>query len=115
MLKKELLLGLILLGASMSAGAVEIHISFKQGIPTAAEFVLAAKRTFYKRNYAIDSFSDSMVVGTYKGRMEMKILLRNTVVIIRNTDPAGYKDNKIKGYLKNLKRDMVYELAEFIL
>jgi hypothetical protein len=115
MLRKELLFGLILLGASMSAGAVEITIAFKQGMPTAAEFVLGAKRTFYKRSYAIDSFSDSMVVGTYKGRMEMKILLRETGVIIRNTDPAGYKDNKIKGYLKNLQRDLVYELAEYML
>jgi hypothetical protein len=115
MLKKELLFGLILLGASMSASAVEITIAFKQGMPTAAEFVLGAKRTLYKHNFAIDSFSDSMVVGTYKGRMEMKILLRETGVIIRNTDPVGHTDMKIKGYLEKIQRDLVYELALYML
>lgn len=115
MLKQLILFGLLLLTSSLSAAELEITVGFKQGAPDAREFTLAAKRSFYRRNYVISSSAHGTVTGVYKGQVKMEMILTDKGVIIRNLDPSGYRDNKIKGYLNNLERDLVYELAEYML
>ncbi len=46
----------------------------------------------------------------------MEIILKDNALIIRNTD-AGYvtKPKTIKRYLQTLQRDLIYELAEYML
>jgi hypothetical protein len=115
MLKQLILIGLLLLTTSLSAAGLEITVGFKQGAPDAKEFILSAKRAFYRRNYVTSASAHGTVTGVYKGQIKMEMILTDNGVIIRNLDPSGYKDNKIKGYLKNLERDLVYELAEYML
>ena len=122
MFKNGLLVGIILFVVSMTAGAAEVAIEFKQGKPSAKEFVLAAKRTYYKRNYKITSVTDDMVTGVVKKYIVMEIVLQDNAVIIRlnkesarDIEDSNNLKQKINGYLRNLQRDLVYELAEFIL
>ena len=84
--------------------------------------MLAAKRTYYKRNYKITSVTDDMVTGVVKKYIVMEIVLQDNAVIIRlnkesarDIEDSNNLKQKINGYLRNLQRDLVYELAEFIL
>jgi hypothetical protein len=115
MLQAGIMMALLLLSTSLAAADLEIKVGFKAGKPTAKEFVLAAKRAFYRRNYETSVNADGNVIGVYKQRLSMTMILDDSGVIIRNSDPANYSENKIKGYLKNLERDLVYELAEYML
>ena len=115
MINKKVLIGLLLLGTFMSASAAELTVGFKAGKPTQKEFILAAKRTFFKRNYEISAVSTNKVTGVYKSWMSMDLILTDGAVIIRNTEPANNDTRKIKGYLNNLSRDLTYELAEYML
>ena len=85
MIKMKILIGLLLLGTFISANAAELTVGFKTGKPTQEEFVLAAKRTFFKRNYEISAVSAGKVTGIYKSWMTMDMILTDRGVIIRNT------------------------------
>ena len=115
MFKQGLMIVLLLLAVATTVNAEEVFIQFKQGNPSAKEFVLAAKRTFYRRNYEIQSAQDDRVTGDYKGTVTMEIVLGDTGVTIRPVDVSNSYKKKIPGYIKNLQRDLVYELAEFLL
>lgn len=108
-------MGLSLLLISLSINADEIAIKLSQGKPTQQEFVLAAKRALYSRNYEIWSVDQDVVIGKYRGKVEMALILTDDAVILRNTDHGGVKSETIFKYLKNLQRDFTYELADYTL
>lgn len=115
MLKTGIMIALLLLSTSLLAADIEITVGFKQGKPDLNEFTIAAKRAFYRRNYVPEVLGEGKVRGVYKNWMSMQMILTDKGVIIRNTDPANYGESKLRGYLENLERDLVYELAEFML
>ncbi len=115
MFRKGLFVGLSLLLTSLPINANEIVIELSQGKPSQQEFVLAAKRALYSRNYEIWSVDSDVVIGKYRGKVEMALILTDDAVILRNTDNGGVKFETIFKYLKNLRRDFVYELADYTL
>ncbi len=115
MFRKGLLVGFCLLLIPLSINANEIAIKLSQGKPTQQEFVLAAKRALYSRNYEIWSVDPDVVIGKYRGKVEMALILTDDAVILRNTDHGGVKLETISKYLNNLRRDFIYELANYTL
>ena len=117
MLKNGILIGIILLCTTISANAQDITADFKVGNPTQEEFVLAAKRAFFKHHYEISPvIVGNRVIGTYKKKVVMEIILHDNMVIIRNTAKGNNTNpNTIKKYLRTLRRDLTYELAKYML
>lgn len=113
MYAQKLFAGLIVLFVSLPALAGETSIELKQGTPTQQEFVLAAKRALYSRNYELWSVHSGVVIGKYRGKVEMAFILGDEMVVIRNTDHGGVNTDTITKYLKNLRRDFMYELAKY--
>lgn len=110
-----MLLGLVMLTASLPVTAEEMSLELKAGKPSAAEFRLAAIRAFYKRNYEIWSIDPQRVTGRYKGAVKLEVVLQESAVIIRNATPGLLNDSNSRRYLNNLKRDLVCELAAYMI
>lgn len=94
---------------------VEVEIKFITGKPDQREFKLAAKRALFKRNYEISSVEDYKVTGIYKRRVTMDLILTDSAVIVRYIDSGRSKPDRVIGYLRNLHRDIIYELAAYFL
>ncbi len=110
------ILGLVIPGVLYSAAALEITTALKQINPDQTEFVVAAKKALFRRNYEISVKGPNRIVGEYKRGLIMEIILTDTAVTVRNTDPGrNYKTDTVKKYLRNLHRDMVYEFAKYLL
>jgi hypothetical protein len=114
MSEKGLLVSFILLIAAMPISAAEITINLNEN-PTQQEFVLAAKKALYSRNYELRSVDPDVVIGMYRGKIEMALILIDRTVIVRNTDNGGANSTTISKYLRNLRRDFTYELADYAL
>lgn len=110
-----MLLGLVMLTASLPVTAEDMSLELKAGKPSAAEFRLAAIRAFYKRNYEIWSIDPQRVTGRHKGSVKLEIILRDAAVVIRNATPGLLNDSNSRRYLNNLKRDLIYELAAYMI
>ena len=115
MAKNTFLPGLLLLTTSVSLQASEIEIALAAGKPTQQEFEVATKRALFSRNYDIWSVDQGVIVGMYQGEVEMTVILADGIVVIRNTDSGGRSSETIGKYLRNLQRDLTYELAGFAL
>jgi len=97
------------------AKCVEVVLKFKTGMPSQQEFVLAAKKTFYRRNYVISSVQDNKVTGVYRRKVTMAMVLSDSAVTIRHIKTGRTKPDRIIEYLRNLQRDIIYELAAYFL
>ena len=84
--------------------------------PSDEEFVLAAKRTFYRRNVEFRVINGRTVRGIYK-RYEYEIRRLDNGVEIRyvGSVKGGNTMSFITGPLDNLERDLVYELGRYLL
>lgn len=112
MLTKRILFALIMLSASFTASSEDVLLlPFKVGKPDATEFRLAAVRSFYKRNYEITTIDPERVVAWYRGGTEMEIALQENGIAIRN--PRSNRMNA--NYANNLKRELMYELAAYLI
>ena len=113
MKKGTLTAGLILLFMALPLAANEMVIPLEGGKPTPREFDIAAKRALSSRKYELWATSENLVIGRYRGQVEMSLILGENSVVIRNTDTGGRGADTINKYLRNLERDLSYELAGF--
>ena len=84
--------------------------------PSAEEFVHAAKRTFYRRNFEFRVIDERTVRGLYKGgEYEIKRLDNGVEIGYVGKLKSRDKEPLIMGRLRNLKRDLVLELSWYLL
>jgi len=85
--------------------------------PSEEEFLLAAKRTFYTRGYGYTVINERTVRSVDKKTVFEIRRLDNGVQIryFSGTDSVTSNARLIDRYLNNLKRDLVYELARYLL
>ena len=115
MIVKSTLLALALSLAALSLQAAEIVIPLNQGKPSQQEFERAAKRALYSRNYQLWSVDPGVVIGKYKKRVEIALILLDDRIMLRVVDDGGVPSEKITSYLRNLERDFTYELVDHVL
>ena len=84
--------------------------------PSEEEFLLAAKRTFYTRGYGYTVINER-IVRSADGNIVFEIRRLDNGVQIRYLDGSDVmkKARIIDRYLNNLKLDLVYELAKYLL
>jgi hypothetical protein len=109
-----LLASFLLLAVVTQARATEAVVPI-QAKPSQAEFVVAAKRALFARNYEIWSVDPDVVIGRYRGKVEMAFILTDNAVFIRNIEPGGMNQETISKYLRSLKRDFTYEIVQYAL
>lgn len=110
-----MLLGLVILATALPAAAKEQSLALKAGKPGEAEFRLAAIRALYKRNYEIWTIDPNKVTGRYRGGAKMELILQDKAVLIRNATPSLLNEARENQYIQNLRRDLAYELAAYMI
>ena len=98
------------------ADSVRLNIPAGLGQPTEAEFVLAAKRTYFRRGLEYRVINGSTVEGVYNdpAQFRYEIRLEDSAVSIVWTG-TDKKPKKVYTYLKRLERDLTYELGKYLL
>ena len=90
-------------------------------VPSDEEFIVAAKRVFYKRGYKYHVVDGKTVEGVVHDQYRMQILKTDTEVVITWLgdwdDIQGNitRKGKVSEYKANLEWDIKYELAKYLL
>ena len=118
-----ILLLLLTLGAVIETAAadeyvdsVRLNIPASMGQPTEEEFVLAAKRTYFRRGLEYRVIDGNTVEGIYndpaKFRYEIRLEDGAVSIVWTGTDKNA---KKVFTYLRRLERDLTYELGKYLL
>ena len=96
--------------------SVRLDIPAAMGQPTEQEFVLAAKRTYFRRGLEYRVINGNTVEGIYndpaKFRYEIRLEEGAVSIVWTGTDKNA---KKVFTYLRRLERDLTYELGKYLL
>lgn len=121
-IRQLFLVAILVMGAAASAADSEfvdrIELEFPASTegPTEEEFLLAAKRTFYRRGVDYRVISATVVEGIYKDyekfRYEIRHLGGAVSIVWTGTDK---EKKKVDQHLRRFERDLKYELGKYLL
>ena len=96
--------------------SVQLKFAAAAGQPTEEEFVLAAKRTYFRRQLSYRVIDGRTVEGIYhdpaKFRYEIRLEEGAVSIVWTGTDKNA---KKVDRYLRHLQRDLTYELGKYLL
>ena len=102
--------------AAEYADSVRLNIPASLGQPTEDEFVLAAKRTYFRRGLDYKVIDGNTVQGIYNDPAKFRYEIRReegaVSIVWTGTDKNA---KKVYTYLKRLERDLTYELGKYLL
>ena len=83
--------------------------------PSEVEFVTAAKKVFFRRSMEYRVINPNVVEGTWQGRYKFEFQLVEGAVKIVWIPDSSPNSGMVRGYFRNLERDLRYELGKYLL
>ena len=121
-IRQLILIAIFAIGAAAAAVAaefvdrIELELPASMEGPSEEEFLLAAKRTFYRRGVDYRVISGTVVEGIYKDyekyRYEIRHLDGAVSIVWTGTDR---EEKKVDQHLRRFERDLKYELGRYLL